>query len=85
MTNVLKIEKIKASKGVCNLITQNSFNLVANNVHCSVHCIGDGGNTLFSIVKFLHDNVSEKVVDVAFYFNKSYKKVSRSIKAAFYR
>ncbi len=64
---LISIKEVITEKPVCNIITLKTFNLIANNLHCSTHCVGDGGDLLFKITSFFYTNVSEKSVHCAYY------------------
>lgn len=74
---ILRIEDKPATRPVVNAVTVNSFNIIANNVHCSTHCDGDGDDMLFNVVSFCYHYVSHKSPQVAYVFNKGFKKLFR--------
>ncbi len=70
---IKSIEEVITDKPVCNVITARSYNIIANNLHCSTHCEGDGGDLLFNITSFFYNYVSEKSVKIAYSLHKKFK------------
>jgi len=66
LKEVLKVDEKPATKPVVNAVTLDSYNIIANNVHCSTHCDGDGDDMLFDVVNFCYHKISDKAPQVAF-------------------
>lgn len=69
----MSIQTLKAKQPVGNVITLNTFTIIANNVYCSVHCEGDGGDALFRVGYFFYNYVSKSTIQYFYKLNKGFK------------
>lgn len=77
LIEILNIEDKPTTKPVVNVFTLDSYNIIANNIHCSTHTDGDGDDLLFNVVNFCYHKITHKTPTIAFYLNKGYKKLFR--------
>jgi len=73
--SILSAENITAADGVCNIITMKTYSVIANNVQCSVHTEGDGGDSFFNVVSFFYKYISKDSLKLAYKINKGCKKL----------
>lgn len=82
-SRVLEVTDKDATQPVGNIITLNTYNIIANNVHCSTHCEGDGGDSWFTFVRFVYLKISSKAPEAALYIHKSSKNLKQVVHGGF--